>query len=185
MEKYSHQCYLQHYGVKGMKWGVVNTPEVSIGLKALQSMHYNRNRRNRITPQSSEEAVKMGWTRLSESMSAMHQNNKEDGVNNSKWIDKTGKREVVFTGKGSNEHVTTDPRDIGTYNFFNPKKNPIGHAVVDVLPYYLWGNTKDEQTTMPQRINSSIDNVLGRPVTQLDVPICNIGKKWAYSNKIS
>lgn len=124
------------------------------------SGHYLRNKLNKNLPKNDAEAEKRGWRKLSDKDSSMHQFHIEDGVKNSKWVSPSGHREVVFTGKGENQHITTDPRDQGTYNFFDPKKYPLGHAVFDVMPYVVLGNSMDDNTTMVSRITDSVKNFM-------------------------
>lgn len=116
------------------------------------SGHYLRNKLNKNLPQNEKEAKEQGWIKLSKKESEMHQFHQEDGVRNTKWISPDGHREVVYTGKGANQHITTDPRDVGTYNFANPKKDPIGHTLFDVLPYVAVGNSYDDSTTIAKRL---------------------------------
>lgn len=130
--------------------------------------HYLRNRLNKDLPQNDADAAKRGWRKLSAKDSSMHQFHREDGVKNSKWVSPDGHREVVFTGKGENQHITHDPRDQGTYNFFDPKKHPIGHATLDVLPYMLWGNSADDGTTLYSRTSESIKNFRDKTIDTLD-----------------
>lgn len=122
--------------------------------------HYLRNKLNKNLPKNDAEAEKRGWRKLSDKDSSMHQFHTEDGVKNSKWVSPSGHREVVFTGKGENQHITTDPRDMGTYNIFDPKKYPLGHVTFDVLPYVVLGNNMDDNTTMYDRIVDSVKNYM-------------------------
>lgn len=124
--------------------------------------HYGRQNKNTDLPKNDTDAEKKGWRKLSSKESAMHQFNKHDGVENSKWVSPDGHREVVFTGSGKNQRITNDSRDVGTYNFFDPNKNPVGHTVADVLPYLLLGNTSDDPTTFGGRTGSSIKNFLNK-----------------------
>lgn len=124
------------------------------------SGHYLRNKLNKNLPKNDEDAAKQGWRKLSDKDSSMHQFHTEDGVKNSKWVSPDGHREVVFTGKGENQHITTDPRDQGTYNFFDPKKNPLGHAALDVMPYIFVGNSMDDNTIMFERCYDAAMNFI-------------------------
>lgn len=132
------------------------------------SGHYLRNQLNKNLPQNDADAEAKGWRKLSDKDSSMHQFNTHDGVKNSKWVSPDGHREVVFTGKGENQRITTDPRDQGTYNFFDPKKNPLGHATLDVAPYILLGNSADDPTTIYTRVGHSIKNFMDKPTNNLD-----------------
>ena len=52
---------------------------------------------------------------------------------------KDKKKEVIINFSNPDEpEIVTDPFNMGTYNFGT---NVITHAVRDVLPYYLWGNS--------------------------------------------
>jgi len=64
-------------------------------------------------------------------------------------------REAVYDGDGGK--LVTDPRYRGAYNYVNPSAptwNPLtwtraavrgaGHFVADMLPYYIWGNYRQE-----------------------------------------
>lgn len=132
------------------------------------SGHYLRNQLNKNLPQNDADAKAKGWRKLSDKDSSMHQFNTHDGVKNSKWVSPDGHREVVFTGKGENQRITKDPRDQGTYNFFDPKKNPLGHATLDVAPYILLGNSADDPTTIYTRVGHSIKNFMDKPTNDLD-----------------
>lgn len=141
------------------------------------SGHYLRNKLNKNLPQNDEDAAKQGWRKLSDKDSSMHQFHTEDGVKNSKWVSPDGHREVVFTGKGANQHISTDPRDQGTYNFFDPKKHPIGHATLDVVPYLLLGNSSDDGTSMYDRAFESIKNFTEKKVNEFDEVVIADGEK--------
>ena len=156
--------YLMHYGIKGMRWGfrkskkyknLISNAKNYIGNK---TNHYTRNENNLYLPSNDADAARQGWIKLSSKESAMHQFNKENGVENSKWVSPDGHREVVFTGKGNDQHVTTDARDIGTYNYYDPRKNPAGHVALDVIPYVILGNSSEDSTTIYQRISESAKN---------------------------
>ena len=52
-------------------------------------------------------------------------------------------REGIYDSIGA---YVDDPRDIGTYNYYVPKDiwSSVGHAVVDVLPYLIFGNNDED-----------------------------------------
>ena len=65
----------------------------------------------------------------------------------------TGGGEQIFdTSIDKNDGVVvTDPKNEATYNWFNYSKNPILHGGFDVAPWFLWGNSPDDTTTMLER----------------------------------
>ena len=52
-------------------------------------------------------------------------------------------REGIYDSSGK---YVDDPRDIGTYNYFVPKDfwSKAGHVVVDVIPYFIFGNNDND-----------------------------------------
>ena len=68
---------------------------------------------------------------------------------NIKYISDDG-REVIFY---SDERTINDtPEDMGTYNFADPQKYPIGHFFKDMVPYYLWKNSEDDTSDIFDRL---------------------------------
>lgn len=191
-----YTTYLCHHGVKGQKWGVRRerasnaSPSKRRGLRSAKynlrtylgntTGHYQRNNANTNLPRNDVMAEKMGWRKLSSKESAMHQYGQTDGVENSKWVSPDGHKEVVFTGKGKNQHITVDARDEGTYNYYDPQKNPLGHTVADVMPYIFLGNSADDPTTTVGRLYGSAAAFLNKPVSS-DPVIKNKGQKAVYS----
>lgn len=160
------------------KKNVLRSARAYIGNK---SGHYLRNQNNTGLPKNDAEAKKMGWKKLSAKESAMHQFNQADGVLNSKWISKDGHKEVVFTGKGKNQRITKDPRDIGTYNFYDPTVNPFKHTISDVLPYIVLGNTEDDPTTAVGRVGESIKSFLKKSPEEVSKETKAKGKELTES----
>ena len=148
-----------------MSWNFAKQHGVSKPSKIKEKVkewHYGRQDKNIDLPKNDADAESKGWKKLSSKQSSMHQFNRHDGVANSKWISPDGHREVVFTGSGKNQRITNDSRDVGTYNYFNPNKNPVGHTITDVLPYLILGNSAYDTTTSARRIGSSIKNFLSK-----------------------
>lgn len=108
--------------------------------------HYSRNQYNIDLPQTVKNAKENDWENEAANY---HQNNTINGPN-VKYISPDGKREVIFYSDGITINKT--PEDEGTYNFASPKTNPIGHFFLDMLPYYLWGNSEDDATPPLKRI---------------------------------
>lgn len=176
---------LYHHGIKGMRWGVRNGPPYP--LKVHQNVinrafgkitgHYARQNMNINLPKNEREARRRGWTKLSARASAMHQFKTRDGVRNAKWISPDGHREVVYTGKGKNQRITYDPRDVGTYNYYSHKQSLIGHTVRDVLPYLIAGNSEYDPTTKLDRIKHSVSSFLSTPSSNVKSKSVERGKK--------
>jgi hypothetical protein len=78
-----------------------------------------------------------------------------NGTGNIKTISTDGKHEAV---RGPDGNLVVDPINRGTYNYAHPDEFfSIPHALVDVLPYYLWGNGPDDPTTFKQRVMRRFD----------------------------
>ena len=67
-------------------------------------------------------------------------------------------QEVIFNGQGK---IVTDVENIGTYNYFPPSEkindifdvvDNILHMIVDVMPYYEWGNEENDTTPFLDRV---------------------------------
>ena len=180
---YENELY--HHGILGQRWGVRNGPPYP--LKVHQNIfnrafgklsgHYGRQKLNVGLPKNEREAKRKGWTKLSDKASAMHQYNQQDGVKNSKWISPDGHREVVYTGKGKNQHITHDPRDVGTYNYYSHKQSIAKHAIYDVIPYLLVGNSKYDSTTKKDRLVGTVRGVLGLSPSSVNNKHVSKGKK--------
>ena len=56
--------------------------------------------------------------------------------------------EVVFD---SNGNIVLNDEELGTFNFYGPSKSE-AHTLYDVIPYWLWGNTPNDKTTLSNRI---------------------------------
>lgn len=62
-----------------------------------------------------------------------------------KWVLDDGRELVIGERKDGTKYVQTDDRYLGTYNMANPD-NPLEHAVKDVFPYIILGNTPDDSS---------------------------------------
>ena len=69
---------------------------------------------------------------------------------NKKYVSPDGRYEAIYDEKN---HLVTDPRDVGTYNYASPD-NWLGHFILDVYPWILWGNSPDDSTKPLQRLFS-------------------------------
>ena len=62
-----------------------------------------------------------------------------------KWVLDDGRELVIGERKDGTKYVQTDDHYLGTYNMANPD-NPLEHAVKDVFPYAVLGNTPDDSS---------------------------------------
>lgn len=126
----------------------------------IRQWHWNRNKHQQSeTYLTLSEALEHGYTRFSpgnkdpESQDNFH----EQGLGNEgndKYTKRKGKLascELIFNSEGK---LVTDPINIGTYNFIDGDVFMLGHYIVDVLPYLLWGNNKDDKSTFKQRVKA-------------------------------
>ena len=105
----------------------------------MQTVHYDvRARKNEgMNTMTYEEALKIPGANPNVSDTFL-----DFSGDNNKVCLKDG-REGVYDSSGK---YVDDPRDIGTYNYFVPEDfwSTVGHAVVDVLPYFIFGNNDDD-----------------------------------------
>ena len=122
-----------------------------LGSRIVKKIHYSRNELNNV-PQTEQDAIRSYFTKVGESDDKFHQNNTSGGRNR-KYISPDGHHEAVYYSNGK---LNNTPEDIGTYNVFSSGGNAIerylGHGIWDVLPYMLWGNSPEDNTTIVDRI---------------------------------
>lgn len=112
----------------------------------LQALHYERNSKQPEFPAVFDPVYFAGWD---DTVPAdCHQFSSSDRTN-VKYVCPDGCCEAIYDSTGK---LVTDPRDVGTYNYFPSTESVVGHAVLDVLPWILWGNTIDDPTTPIERI---------------------------------
>jgi len=98
--------------------------------------HYNRNQHNQTI--SYKDLKREGWDG---SVPAYFHQQGPGNEGNQKFVSPDGHSEAIFDQ--FNQPVT-DPVNGPTYNFQDPRSNPIGHFFDDMLPYFMWGNTPCE-----------------------------------------
>ena len=52
-----------------------------------------------------------------------------------------------------NENLVTDPKNMGSFNIFDPRNDPGLHTMYDVVPYIILGNSPDDKSTVIDRIS--------------------------------
>ena len=126
-------------------------------LYLLKELHYSRNVLN-ADNYSEQELLDQGYSSVEFSDAKFHQHNTKSGEANRKYVIPnryTGawfSSEMVFFGDGS---LNNTSEDIGTFNIYsgnNKFLKYVVHGIYDVAPYMLWGNTKDDSTTVFDRI---------------------------------
>jgi len=135
--------------------------------KRFLDKHYDeRMERNNPHPDYNEVSNNPTWTRVSTEQSKFHDNGM--GKPEQKYTNEDG-REAVFDG--DTLVPITDPRYVGTFNYCPIQQLPsnpslkdywnfgitwIGHAIEDVIPYYIWGNSEADTTTFKERVMMGI-----------------------------
>ena len=114
--------------------------------------HYDRNHLMPVStlPQKPETALRLDWD--GSVKAACHQFTSPDR-SNVKYVSPDGHSEVIFDRSG---HIVTASEDYGTYNFADPRLDPVGHFYRDVLPWLLWGNDTADSTDMHQRLKALV-----------------------------
>lgn len=87
--------------------------------------------------------VKLNWVKA-----LYHGLQNEKFVNLSPNPNLDGLFEVVFAPNGV---LVTSAEELGTFNFYGPNKTK-AHAMYDMIPFWLWGNTKTDKNSVMNRI---------------------------------
>lgn len=112
--------------------------------------HYKRNLLNTWLPNSEKEALENWWTLLNEYQTAYHNSNSPIFDFNKKYISKDWYKEIVFDYATWVKVVSDE--DMWSYNYFNPNINPLEHFIYDTIPYFLYWNSYNDETTKADRI---------------------------------
>ena len=132
--------------------------------------HYNRNLMMpaEALPCDPDEAREMGWD--NGVAASCHQFTSKTR-SNQKWVSPDGRYEVIFDPEGAK--VIDADEDRGTYNFGDPSKDRMGHFVLDVIPWLIYGNSAADSTTFGQRRDAffrdgAVDLVSGKAGEVMD-----------------
>lgn len=117
-----------------------------------KELHYSRNALND-TNYTEQELIDKGYEKEPSSSDKFHQNNQINNESNRKYvIGDWFSSEIVYYSDGT---INTTPEDMGTFNVYsgdNTFLNITVHGLCDVAPYMIWGNSKDDSTTLVDRI---------------------------------
>lgn len=126
---------------------------------ALKNVHYNRNQNN-VVP--SVATVQSSWRQMSPVASKYHRLG-PGAEGNVKYLSPDGGYSEAVIDRNGN--LVTDVINGGTYNFAPPRE-PIyypsnftanrDHVVLDVLPFYLWGNGPNDPRAFLQRLTNEV-----------------------------
>ena len=95
----------------------------------------------------------------------------DEGECNIKFISEDGYFEAVYNKNGELLTQYNDPLNMGTFNYANQINDKDKHTDFDVLPYFRWGNTREEKMRFlsidketddhlePKDFNANIDAV--------------------------
>lgn len=116
--------------------------EITAFIKA----HYGRNQYNQ---SPSYEYAYENWTKMTDRESIYHRHG-AGNERNEKFISKDGTCEAVYRDK----QLVTDPANLGTYNYGPPisVSGKIEHFLIDVVPYWVLGNTPSDPTPPWNRV---------------------------------
>jgi RHS repeat-associated protein len=106
--------------------------------------HLDRNRFNR-PPSTRAEAERLRWNIQDDSRSIYHRHG-IDGALNTKYLSADGHHEAVYDRFGN---LVTSAANMGTYNYGT---NPVSHLFLDVVPYWINGNSPNDPTKVDQRL---------------------------------
>ncbi|MFA5905541.1 MAG: RHS repeat-associated core domain-containing protein, partial [Desulfobacula sp.] len=97
------------------------------------------------------------WEKLHPDKAIYHRMGKGN-ENNEKYISSSGHSEAIFTPDGK---LVTDSANMGTFNFFPPNILwGIPHGIMDVIPYFVLGNTPGDMFN-PDRFTTSWNHLFG------------------------
>lgn len=77
---------------------------------------------------------------------------------NKVYISPDGHSEGVYDEDGK---LVKDGINDGSYNYYHPEKEPLRHFSADIHPWILWGNSRQDPTTIEERIFSYVSDLEG------------------------
>ena len=137
----------KYWRVKGKKYSEYSKRERA------KFVHYNRNVLNEAPCRIEKVENDKDWILMKDSKSVFHQQG-YGGLHNKKYVNNRTGSEAIFDKAGN---LVSNGLNGSTYNFDVPG-GPIGdaaHFASDIIPYYLWGNTPDDPSTLTTRLLTS------------------------------
>ena len=124
---------------------------ISAGISVGMWAHSNRNILDQKCPKNQAEFEKERnkWTEVEKRKSVWHRQG-ENGRANTRYLSEDGHTDLIINGETGQR--VTDPLNRGSNNIFHPLKHPLLHGVVDVVPYWLWGNCPTDPSTIGSRL---------------------------------
>ena len=139
--------------MKSVANSIKNTIKKSINNSA--EKHYSRNNKNKVN--DSVDTIMRNYTKVSEWADKYHENTSGRQGSQAKYNDKYlspngGHYEVIICNAPNIEPYIVDefvdPLNMGTYNYAANDsfvlKYYVEHFFNDMVPYYLYGNTRDD-----------------------------------------
>ena len=118
--------------------------------------HYSRNELNKV--ENNLDEIKNTFEKQPESMDKYHENTKgqqgAEALYNDKYLSPEGGHYeiIICSPPGKNSYIVNqsiDPTNMGTYNYANNDEwvvfYGIKHFFMDMVPYYLFGNTREDK----------------------------------------
>ncbi|MGL4483818.1 MAG: RHS repeat-associated core domain-containing protein, partial [Anaerovoracaceae bacterium] len=144
------------------------------GISISKYTHYNRNIYNTGVPKY-EKNLTSGYKLYSYANSLCHQFHVRDGKYNRKYV--KGHKEGVYWGGGKSVgKKVKNAEDRGTYNF--ALGTGVWHAMLDVVPYMIWGNSYDDSTNIATRIWKSSSELRKSTYKKVKKALKKKGYKW-------
>ena len=141
-------CKPQYQGDPAYEWAWDFGRWLYEKLEEKKEEHYSRNDNNPAFPKEFDPDYFEDWD---DGVSANCHQFTSANKNNKKFVSPDGKYEAIYD---EDNNLVTDSRDVGTYNYASPNKDPLGHAIKDVLPWIIWGNSPEDSTKWYQRLFS-------------------------------
>ena len=123
----------------------IDTSYTAFAFLKYDMLHYARNYFNNLPDLNT---ILNDWIKQDASANMYHLNTNGsqgfDALYNIKYLSPDGHREAVICFiPGQTPYIVTDPANMGTYNFGT---STFEHALFDVLPYCLYGNSPQDTT---------------------------------------